>query len=314
MSKFSNLLRLLILLKSKKRMKTKELAEALEVSERMVRKYMVDLAEANIKIDSIPGPTGGYELKGDDYLLNLDISKEEAVALQLASTELKNHSNFSMINPLQSLVDKIKVVDNCRYKYEDYSDNTVISPKILNAEKENKFELEIQAAIIMNKKLKISYDSASSGPSSRIVRPYSIITRNSQKYLIGYCEKKEKILIFKLIRIEMAEILDEKFTIPQEFNSKDFMKNHLGLFNEETIHLSLLINKPFSKSVSEAIYADNQVITENEDGSILFEGTMMGKTDIIRWILSMRTAVTILEPNELKQEVKEELKNMLNTI
>jgi len=314
MSKFSNLLRLLILLRSKKRMKTKELAEALGVGERMVRKYMIDLSEANINIDSIPGPTGGYELKGYDYLLNLDINKEESVALQIAVKELKKSNNFSLIDFLVSLKDKIKVIDENRNKYEDYSNDNFIKPVSLNTEKENKFELDIQLASISNKKIKIKYESISSGDTMRVVRPYGIVTRNNQKYLIAFCEKREKIRIFKLVRIETVEILNENFTFPQDFSLKGFMKNYLGLFIDETISIRLLIKKPFSKSVSEGIFAENQIIVENEDGSILFQGTMSGKLDIIRWILSMNTSVTILEPIELKQEIKEILRRMLEVI
>jgi predicted DNA-binding transcriptional regulator YafY len=295
-------------------MKTKEIADALGVSERMVRKYMIDLIEANINIESISGPTGGYELKGYDYLLNLDLSKEESVALEMATKKLKESKDFILPNQLESLKDKIKILNENRNKYEDYSDNNVIKPMPLSIEKSAKFELELQAACISRNKVKIKYESISSGYTTRIIKPYGIITRNNQKYLIAFCEKREKILTFKLSRIEYIEILNIKFIILEEFNMRKFMKNHLGLFNDETLHIKLLISKPFSKSVSEGIYAKNQSITESKDGSIIFEGEMSGKTDIIRWILSMRTSVTVLEPKELKEEIKNELKKMLNTI
>lgn len=314
MSKFSNLLRLLILLKSKKRMKTKELADALGVSERMVRKYMTDLAEANINVESISGPTGGYELKGYDYLLNLNLKKEEAVALELATKQLKESKTFTLLEHLESLKDKIKIIDDNKNQYEDYSENNVIKPMPLSIEKANKFELELQVAYISKNKVKMKYGSISSGDTTRIIRPYGIITRNNQKYLIAFCEKRERILTFKLSRIDHIEILNQKFVIPEDFNIREFMKNHLGLFNDETINIKLLIKKPFCKSVSEGIYAENQNITEKEDGSIVFEGEMSGKVDIIRWILSMRTSVTVLEPKELKEEIKEELTKMLDTI
>lgn len=314
MSKFSNLLRLLILLRSKKRMKTKELAKALGVSERMVRKYMLDLSEANINIDSIPGPTGGYELRGYDYLLNLDIDKEESVALQMAVKELRKYNTFSLIDPLERLKDKIKVVDESKNRYEDYSNDNFIKPVPFNTEKENKFEIQIQAACISNSKIKMKYQSISSGDTIRVIRPYGIVTRNNQKYLVAFCEKKEKMLTFKLVRVEDIEILNENFKIPEDFSLKEFMKNYLGLFNDETISIKLLIKKPFSKSVSEGIFAEDQTIVKNEDGSILFQGTMSGKLDIIRWILSMNTSVTILEPLELKQEIKEILNKMIETI
>jgi predicted DNA-binding transcriptional regulator YafY len=314
MSKFSNLLRLLILLKSKKRMKTKELADNLGVSERMIRKYMDDLAEANVNVQSIPGPTGGYELIGYDYLLNLDLSSEEAISLQVATTYLKESAKFDLKYQLESLNDKIKIINERYNQLDDYSDNIVIKPKLLNLDKESKFELEVQSACISKTKLRIKYNSVSSGETERIIHPYGLITRNNLKYLIAYCENRKKERIFKLMRINEVEVLNEKFDLPTSFSSKQFMKSHLGLFQDENYNLKLLIKKPFSQSVSEGLYAENQEIKWIDRETIIFQGQISGKTDIIRWILSMRTSVTVLEPEEIKKEIKEELKKMLETI
>ena len=114
MSKFSNLLRLLILLKSRKRVKTKELADALGVSERMIRKYMNDLAEANVNVESIPGPTGGVELIGYDYLLNLDIKSNEFVfkAKHKIETSKEYQNKYGGIGPKEEYI-------NNMHKYRD---------------------------------------------------------------------------------------------------------------------------------------------------------------------------------------------------
>jgi len=314
MSKFSNLLRLLILLKSRKRIKTKELADALGVSERMIRKYMSDLAEANVNVESIPGPTGGFELKGYDYLLNLDIKSEEAISLQMATTYLKESANFDLKIHLESLNDKIKILNESRNQLEDYSDNIVLKPKSLNLDKEIKFELEIQSACISKKKLRIKYYSISSGETERVIHPYGLITRNNLKYIVAYCENRESELTFKLMRITQVEVLNDTFDLPSSFNIKEFMKNNLGLFHDESYNLKLIIKKPFSQSVSEGLYAENQEIKWLDSETINFQGQMNGKPDIIRWILSMRTSVTIIEPVVLKEEIKEELKKMLETI
>ncbi|MBU3218184.1 WYL domain-containing transcriptional regulator [Clostridium estertheticum] len=314
MSKFSNLLRLLILLKSKKRMKTKEIAYALGVSERMIRKYMSDLAEANVNVESVPGPTGGYELVGYDYLLNLDIKAEEAIALQMATVVLKKSTNFDFKQQLENLNDKIKILNESCNQLDDYSDNIIIKPKSSNLDKEIKFELEIQSACISKKKLLIKYCSVSSGETERIIHPYGIITRNNFKYLVAYCENRKIKLIFKLMRITQVASLNDCFDIPATFSIKEFMKNNLGLFHDENYNLKLLIKHPFSKAISEGLYAKNQKIKWVKSETIIFEGQMSGKTDIIRWILSMGTSVTVLEPMVLKKEIKENLKQMLEII
>ena len=62
MSKISNVLLMLQYLQNGKKYNITELAEKLEVSERMVRVYKEELEKAGIYIDTIMGPYGGYVL------------------------------------------------------------------------------------------------------------------------------------------------------------------------------------------------------------------------------------------------------------
>lgn len=303
MSKFSKLLQLIILLKSRKRLKTKELAELLGVSERMIRKYMNDLAEANIYVKSLTGPTGGYELIGYDYLTHLDLKPKEIVSLKVAINDLKKSDSYPFISDLESLSDKLTIaVDRTKQQGEQQviaSDNN---------------ELLLQAASITCNKVKLQYQSVTSGVTERIVHPYGLVSNKGFSYLIAYCENKEKILTFKLIRVRQLEVLNDLFEKDESVSIKDFTTNPLGVFNDEIVELTLHIRKPFAQSVSEQVYAANQKICYQEDGSIIFKGTMKGKTDIVRWILSMQSYVTIIEPQELKNELKEELTRMLDII
>lgn len=63
MSKISNILRMLQLLNSGKKLSINYLAQELEVSPRMVRKYKDELEMAGIYIVSIKGRYGGYLLE-----------------------------------------------------------------------------------------------------------------------------------------------------------------------------------------------------------------------------------------------------------
>ena len=59
MSKISNMLNMIQILKDKKVHSIQSLSEDLEVSERMIRQYKLELEEAGIYIDSITGKYGG---------------------------------------------------------------------------------------------------------------------------------------------------------------------------------------------------------------------------------------------------------------
>lgn len=313
MSKFSNMLKVIILLKSRRRIKMKDLAEAIGVSERMIRKYMDDLAAANVNVVSVQGPHGGYELKGYDYLANLELLREEVIALNLATQQLKEDDKFDLYNFLESLNDKITIVGE-----EQFKGNVINSTAMLSRSEEGEQDLNIglmlQSASITYNKVKMSYKSISSGITERVIRPYGLVYKEDAQYLIGYCETRQKVLTFKVIRIQDIKVLEDKFELPEDFNLKDQLSNQIGLFGEETMDIKLIIRKPFSYSVSEKVYVADQKITWNDDESINFEARIRGKEDIIRWILAMRTYVTVIEPIELKEELKNELYNILETI
>lgn len=313
MSKFSNMLKVIILLKSRHRIKMKELAEAIGVSERMIRKYIDDLAAANINVISVQGPHGGYELKGYNYLANLELLKEEVIALNLATQQLKENDKFSLYSFLESLNDKITIVGE-----EQLRGNVINSIAALSRREEKEENVDtgllLQSASITCNKVKIGYRSVSSGITERVIRPYGLVYKEDAQYLIGHCETRQKVLTFKVARIQGIEVLEDKFEVPDDFNLKEQLSNQIGLFGEEAMDIKLIIRKPFSYSVSEKVYVADQKITWNDDESINFEARIKGKEDIIRWLLSMRTYVTVVEPLTLKKEMKSELYRILNTI
>lgn len=310
MSKFSNLLRLLMILKSKGRVKSKELADALGVSERMIRKYISDLYDSGIVIESVSGPTGGYELVGYEYLLNLNITDEEMTAFRLL---VKNNylDSFNENPYIKSLEDKLFVQKNLNTDYNDFSSNITLNSKVANLQMQNRIEQDLYVGIVFSKKVKVNYTSLTSGESERIIHPYKIIMRNNVKYIICFCENRDKILTLKLIRFSKVQVLDEKFVMPDKSQLESLMKDKLGIMGNDDIKVKLHIKKPFSYTVKERIYASDQVIIDNDDESIIFKASFRGKEDVIRWILSMKSYVTVLEPETLRGEIVNELKKML---
>lgn len=306
MSKFSNLLRLITLLKSNERMKRKDLAEALGVSERMIRKYMVDLAEANINVVSISGPNGGYELKGYEYLLNLNINDEEIAALELALDEL-NTNNDTYINNLMSLRDKIKINNSLECDNNEY---IVYDSSEYYMERPIDYELSLQSACVTRKKVRVSFNNLLQETVKITLNPYLIVSQNDKKYLIAYCEDKKNKEILDISTINMVEVLNDTFDIDNDFNIDEYF-NNTDLLNKKEDTLKLIIRKPISYVVSKNVYYKNQVIKWRNDESIVFESDIPDKEEAIKWILSMGKSVTIIKPISLKEEIKEIIKEML---
>ena len=77
MSKIANMLNMLHILKDKKVHSILNLAQELEVSERMVRQYKSELEQAGIYLKSYTGRYGGYQLDENSNFLKIENEVKE---------------------------------------------------------------------------------------------------------------------------------------------------------------------------------------------------------------------------------------------
>ena len=81
MSKVANMLNMLQILKDKNIHSISSLAERLEVSERMIRQYKLELEQAGIYLKSYTGKFGGYQLDEDSNFLKIKNEVKEKMYL-----------------------------------------------------------------------------------------------------------------------------------------------------------------------------------------------------------------------------------------
>lgn len=194
MSKLSNCLLMLEYLENGRKYNIKELAEKLEISERMVRSYKEELEKAGIFIDTIMGPYGGYVLnqnvkvplrkfskKDYEFLKKLKVNEEDKEKLQIIADKV-----YGIY--FESQNENIELKDDIKYYYN-----------ILNR------------AIKEKRKVKINYYSFTKGNIDRIIRPYDLFLYNSGWGCAAFCELRQDLRHFELKRINKMDLLDETF-------------------------------------------------------------------------------------------------------
>lgn len=199
MSKVSNAITLLELLQSGRKYSIKELANLLEVSERMIRVYKENLEKAGIYIDSILGPYGGYVLTRP---VKVPIRRFTENDYKVLDEYIENERDVERKEILITLQNKIKGVyigskqDTTKFKLED--------------ELQKKFNL-LTRAIREKRKVKIRYYSYNKGENERVIDPAEMFLFQDGWYCAAFCEKKHDIRHFELKRILEYELLDEKY-------------------------------------------------------------------------------------------------------
>lgn len=306
MSQVGNAIKMYILLQAKGKMKLSEIAEALEVDERQVRRYRDYLEQAGIYIEAERGKYGGYKLQNDNLMLGLNILEQEQYSLQLVERYLTNVNHIAA-KDISNLLAKINLLSNKKecIGFCDYTTKEIVSDIDLSVERK-KF-LDIHAAVLSRNKIKLEYNSLNSGKYARIVRPYHTLQYKQDLYLVGFCELKKEIRDFKISRIDSYEVLNETFQKDKSFDPEKFMENCFGIYKGKEYDIKLKIMHPMSQIIKEKIWVKNQVITDCDDKSIIFKAKMRGLEEIKTWILGMGSNVIVLEPKEIVEEIKNEI-------
>lgn len=313
MGKIGAALNMVMLLQNNGKMKIEEIARELEVSNRQVQEYKSELEQAGIFINSQSGKYGGYSIAPGSRYLSIPVRDMDLSILDRVSDFLTKSNNMysdeykNSINRIKSNFKKREYIDEQVKYFYIYPGSSV------NKEKEIKLCEQISDAYSMKNKIEIGYKSIKSGESERVLHPYGIYNYEGDTYLIAYCEKRKEVRDFKLCRISKLDIMDEKYKIDEKFDIHEYTKNSIGNFKGEELDIHLIIREPFSTIVSEKRWSSKQSIKELSDGSIDFKARMMGYEQIKSWILGMGPSVTVLEPQKLVDDVKEDIKKMMST-
>lgn len=194
MSKISNVILMLQYLENGRKYNIKELADKLEVSERMIRVYKEELEKAGIYIDTLMGPYGGYVLNQKVRIPTRKFSKSDYEFLKKLNVDEQDKEK------LQIIADKVHGV------YFNSNDEKIE----LKDDIKNSYNI-LTRAIKEKRKVKINYYSFTNGNQDRTIRPYDMFLYDTGWGCAAFCELRNDLRHFELKRINKIELLDEKF-------------------------------------------------------------------------------------------------------
>jgi len=242
------------------------------------------------------------------------INREEALALLMAGKAFKEE-NFPYQKELETVLAKIKsslpaavrqVIAGIENKITFHN-----SPSV-NLSSSKHIVVEIENAISNQNTIKIEYYSMSKDQNRvRKVDPYNLYFKKGAGYLIGYCHLREEIRMFRIDRIKKLDILDRTFVRPDDYSLEKYLENVWGVERGEEKEIELLFSGFAAKYVQEYDWHSSQQIEELNDGQIIFRVRTGSIEEIKSWILSFGAEVEVLEPEDLKLEIKDEIENML---
>lgn len=152
--------------------------------------------------------------------------------------------------------------------------------------------------------------------AERIIEPYFIepAATGHASYVIAYCHRTRSLRIFKIERIESAEITAETYVIPPDFNASAYLSSSWGIeVGGEVKTIELKFVPELARIMEETIWHPSQVVQKHHDGSVILTLRVTETSELLSWILGWGDRVEVLEPKELRREVIASARAMLNT-
>ncbi|NQT13486.1 MAG: WYL domain-containing protein, partial [Planctomycetes bacterium] len=140
------------------------------------------------------------------------------------------------------------------------------------------------------------------------IYPYGLTHHRGSLYLIGWAPDHNQIRHWKVDRIENAEITPVHFDPPDDFDLNEHMAKSFGVFHGEgEVHVKVRFSPTVARYVQEKTWHASQSLTAQKDGSLIGKFDLDGTEEVKRWVLSFGRYAEVVEPEELRSEMAEEL-------
>jgi predicted DNA-binding transcriptional regulator YafY len=313
------LLGIILLIDSKGIVKAKDLAKILETSERTIYRDIDILCESGIPIYSIPGPSGGYSFV-DNYKINSNVFESgDAVQLLLSSMGIKPEKNSETALQLKNAVMKLEnsLSDEHKEEIMKAKERFFIDSEPWWGKRIQNQNIDVIKKSVLNlKKLKISYKKYAGEISERILQPYGVVVKNSEWYLVAFCELKNEIRVFRCSRIENIKVLDENFDLDKDFDLESFWQDSKQQFVEASS--PPITNSAYSVKLK--FFEEKKDILEGFHvlSSIKIKATWIYDIDMISFqtacnvIFPLSDRIEVLEPLELREYILKKCSKIIN--
>lgn len=286
----NRLFEMIYILLGRESVTAKELAERFEVSTRTIYRDLDILSSAGIPIYTSKGSGGGIRLLESFTLDKSLLSKEEQSEILMGLQVLKG----ARYPDTQEVISKIgSLFNKSEYDWIEVD----FSGWGSNKEEQERFKT-IKQAIIEEKMISFEYLSSYGVKTLRTVAPIRLVFKGQSWYVQAYCKLKEDYRTFKLMRIRHLKYIDERFQ-RREFK--------VGSIEPQSIEHtpSITVKLRFESYMAFRVYDQfaEEAITYQEDGSIEVTVSYPEGEWIYSYILSFGSAVTVVEPKEVRDKI-----------
>jgi len=174
---------------------------------------------------------------------------------------------------------------------------------------------DIIEAMQQNVELQIDYQRYMNEQEEHLqtfhIQPYALKVFNRRWYLLGYLKEREALRTIALDRILNMEVMKASFELPADFDARKYFADVVGIYvNKDNpvtkikiraygVQADYLRSTPLHKSQSE--------VRSKHGEFVEFTYRLCETPELVNQLLAMGDKVEILEPETLREKIKENL-------
>ncbi|GAA2443408.1 YafY family protein [Streptomyces macrosporus] len=307
----ARLIKMVLLLQTRRSMTAAELAERLEVSERTVARDVLALSEAGIPVYADRGRAGGYRLVGGYRTRLTGLGRDEAEALFLSGVPsalrdmgLEDAASAARLKVAAALTPELADAPHSAAQRFHLDApgwwQPPESPKELPA---------IAEAVWDDRCLAVRYRRRD-GEVERTLEPYGLVLKAGVWYLVARVEGDHRV--YRVDRFASVRPLDEGFARDEGFDLSGFWEERSAAFARSILRESAVVRLTEAgaralRYVTDRTAADEALARGETDGQGRITVTLPVESPDVAYtqLLSLGPECEVLGPPELRERMAE---------
>ena len=206
------------------------LAGKLAVSERAARRYVGILREADIPIESVRGPHGGYRVGRSLRLPPLMFTAAEALGLVMAVLD-GHHDASDTADPVGSALGKIMraLPEPVAAQAEAVRRTTAPAPDRGAARPDPATTTVLVQACSDHRRVRLGYRSEAGSEHVIEADPWAVVVRHGRWYLLCWSRTTQARRVYRIDRIGEVHLLEDSFSPPAGLDPVAMLEEHLAV-------------------------------------------------------------------------------------
>jgi predicted DNA-binding transcriptional regulator YafY len=301
-----------------------ELAGALRVTPRTMRRYLKEI-EREYDLENTASRGGGallWRIRSSEMPRKVELRRTQAYAILAARRLFEPMRGSALFDEIDLAINKLLAFaqrpgrgPNAGLADARLEDRFLYLPHAPKNYAEKTEELDdVFQAVSDLRPLTLLYRSASRGREERItIHPYALVLHRDSIYCVGHHVERGEIRTFVLDRMRDTQCaVAERFELPVDFKVDDYFQGEFGIWKDETKHRVVI---DFDVHAAEYVRTRkvhaSQKLTALPGGGVRLSMTVGNLNPVASWVLEWGQRAKVVDPPELVERIRSELETAL---